>query len=171
MKKLKILVVDDNQKHLDSALATLKDHNVTICNNYDEAVNLLEGQYVDPKGKSCYSFEEGAKALPYWDAVLCDLLMPAGENEQGPRGMRYVGQEMPVGWALALSAAFKGAKYVAVVTDMNHHNHPASALLDGLKGKVIKVEGAKVLMTNNPRFIGVGGAKDWGMVLQKIIDK
>lgn len=70
---------------------------------------------------------------PYWDAVLVDLLMPAGKDAQGPNGKPFVGQLMPVGFALALLAAKNGAKYIAVVTVENHHNHPASAMLDRLE--------------------------------------
>ena len=35
-----------------------------------------------------------------------------------------------MGFALALLAVVRGAKYVAVVTDTSHHDHPASAMLD-----------------------------------------
>lgn len=71
--------------------------------------------------------------IPYWDAVLSDLLMPASRETMGPDGQKFVGQEMPVGLAIALLAAQNGAKYVAVVTATNHHHHPAVAMLDRVR--------------------------------------
>jgi CheY-like chemotaxis protein len=81
--------------------------------------------------KAFYKLKQESQ-VPYWDAVLADLLMPAGQDAQGDKGFKFVGQQMPVGFALALLAAKNGAKYVAVVTATNHHNHPASAMLDRL---------------------------------------
>ncbi len=106
--------------------------------------------------------------LPYWDVVLCDLMMPASGSEQGSEGQKFVGQEMPVGWSLALSAAREGAKFVAVVTDTNHHDHPASAMLDNLNHHVFTIDGAKMLLTNRVRKTNNGG-KDWGCILEKLI--
>jgi hypothetical protein len=106
-----------------------------------------------------YSRAQAETALPYWDAVLCDLLMPAGRNTQGTRGMEFVGKEMPVGWALALNAAIEGAKYVAVVTDLDHHSHPASAMLDPINGQIFQIDGAKLMMTNHVNMVGVIGTE------------
>jgi len=131
---MKILVIDDTQKHLDSAIQTLEGHDVTTCATYDEAAKLVNA---------------GG-----WDVVLSDLLMPAGKRSQG-EGMKYVGQEMPVGWSLALEAVQAGAKYVAVVTDMNHHSHPASAMLDSISGTIFDINGSKVLMTNRIESVGI----------------
>lgn len=140
---MKILVIDDTQVHLTAALQTLQGHDVTTCSSHDEATELLYKR----------------QGVQYWDAVLCDLLMPAGKNAQGPEGKKLVGQEMPIGWALVLHAVLSGAKYVAVVTDMNHHNHPASALLDGLGGHVFNIDEAKCLMTNRLYLVGIAGTE------------
>lgn len=152
---MKILVIDDTQKHLDAAIQTLIGHDVTICNNYDEAVDLVR--------------DDG------WDAILCDLLMPAGERSQGERGEKFIGQEMPVGWALALMAAHMhhGAKYIAVFSDINHHDHPASAMLDYMQ-KPFEINGKRVVFTNNTNFMDPGpngGTKNWGKVLEKLLEK
>lgn len=136
---MKVLVIDDTSVHLDAALQTLDGHNVTICSNHEEARKLL--------------------ATHQWDAVLCDLLMPAGGYMQGPDGQKFVGQEMAVGWALALTAAQNGVKYVAVVTDMNHHNHPGSAMLDPFSKHVFTIDGARVLMTNEGGMVGIAGTE------------
>lgn len=147
---MKILVIDDSSIHLEAARKTLVGHDITLCDSHDEAIELL----------TCN-----------WDAVLCDLMMPAGENAQGSKGQKFIGEEMAVGWSLALTAASRGAKYVAVATDTNHHNHPASAMLDGIRNHMFSVDGARMLMTNNLIFVDVEGeeGKDWGDILDQLV--
>ncbi|MCR4322733.1 MAG: response regulator [Candidatus Azambacteria bacterium] len=134
-KAMKILVIDDNATHRAAAIAQLKDHNVTVVGTYDEGRDIL---------RKNHDFE----------VVLADLLMPASEENQGPKGRAFLEQEMPVGIFLALLAAKNGAKYVAVFTDSDHHSHPASACFDdfNLKGEnnptPFMVEGAKTLLSN-----------------------
>jgi len=170
---MKILVIDDTQAHLDAAKQTLVGHDVTYCATHEGAVELLYGQH-DKKRRQELLQEHKAKGtpfneyydkvlaettLPYWDVVLSDLLMPAGSMSQGGVGRQYVGQEMAVGWSLALKAAQTGAKYVAVVTDTNHHHHPASAMLDGFNRHFFTIDGARVLMTNYVRLVGITGTE------------
>lgn len=114
---MKILVVDDKPVNCGSAVHTIAGHDLTVVNTYDRARELL----TDPE-------------ISY-DAVLCDLLMPAGNHQMGNMGRKFVGQEMPVGFALSLLAALKGVKYVAVVTATDHHDHPASAMLDAIESR------------------------------------
>ncbi|MBI2410921.1 MAG: response regulator transcription factor [Candidatus Kerfeldbacteria bacterium] len=134
---MRILVIDDNQHHLNSAKELLKEHKVTLCSTADEAIELLEPQYDDVIFHRLWSekgWEEASQVarLPYWDVVLSDLLMPAPKRNLSYFGEKFIGQEMPVGWAFVLRATLEGAKFAAVVTATNHHNHPASALLDPL---------------------------------------
>lgn len=154
---MKILVIDDTVAHQQSARQTLKGHDLTVVGGHDEALEVL----------STYTTK------PYWDAVLSDLLMPAGRNAQGGPGMQYIGQEMPIGWSLAIQAAILGAKFVAVATDMNHHHHPASAMLDGLDRAVFQLAGARALFTNHVRMVeledGSGSGKDWGEILIRLL--
>jgi len=170
---MKILVIDDKWENLDAAKQTLIEHDVTVCSDYDEALGYLKESFVDKSGKPCSEWEDDAKQMPYWDAVLCDLLMPAGRDAQGTRGLKFVGQEMPVGWSLALVAAKRGAKYVAVASDLDHHSHPASAMLDRLG--FLTVEGALILFTNNVNLVNIVGTKergkDWGNVLSLLTSK
>ena len=167
---MRILVIDDTQAHISAALQTLSEGNeLTTCSSYDEATELLEEKFdkteLDKKYKQYESegiknpYEKAMKetVLPYWDAVLCDLLMPASGEQC--RNHELVGQEMPVGWSLALVAAEGGAKYVAVVTDKSHHDHPASALLDRFSKHVFVIDGAKVLMTNYVERVGIIGTE------------
>lgn len=170
--KLNILVIDDTAVHQQAARQTLgAEHNLTVVGTHDGALKLLEAQRDEVKFDELYAQykEQGVKdsysranmeaSLPYWDAVLSDLLMPAGRAAQGGEGLKFVGQEMPVGWSLAIIAALRGAKYVAVVTDMNHHHHPASAMLDSMSGTVFNLHEAKALFTNNPRGVGINGSE------------
>jgi CheY-like chemotaxis protein len=191
---MKILVIDDNQKHLNSALQTLAGHDVTICSTHDEALKLLQRNIDRDLFSSLFAKyrSSGMKVhgigsasdravtesrLPYqWDAVLCDLLMPAGQNQQGYEGEKFIGQEMPIGWSLALMASRAGAKYVAVVTDTSHHDHPASAMLDSIGDHIFDIDGAKVLMTNTVHMVDVEGAdgyiekgKNWGEILNYLV--
>ncbi len=172
-KKMKVLVIDDTQVHLDAAIQLLgKEHDLTVCSSHDEAYQLLGTQYAPNrkaleeqyerdgmKAREAYIKARDESELPYWDVVLTDLLMPAGSMSQGGAGRKYVGQEMAVGWSLALHAAKMGAKHVAVVTDMNHHHHPASAMLDAFDGHVFSIDGAQVLMTNSVQKVGIVGTE------------
>ena len=172
---MKILVIDDTQAHLDAAKQTLVGHDVTCCATHEEAIKLLsEGNNRDTS-RCCalwkqYMVEgihfgdaldkaEVETWLPYWDVVLTDLLMPAGPMKQAGSGCQYVGQEMAVGWALALTAARTGVKYVAVVTDTNHHYHPASAMLDVFNRHFFTIDGARVHMTNHVSLVGIAGTE------------
>lgn len=179
---MKVLVIDDTKKHLDSAVKTLEGHEVTICDNHDEALKLLYPQYdhdlfrklwkdYEEAGlKDAYEKARAESTFPYWDAVLCDLLMPAGRNAQGGEGTGFIGQEMAVGWSLALSAVKNGAKFVAVVTDMNHHHHPASAMIDEINGHIFDIDGARMLLTNyNVCCMDESNGKDWGRILKRLL--
>ena len=132
---MKILVIDDRAIHCNAAKAMLKDHELAVVSTYGEAQNtLLSSSY---------------------DVVLTDLLLPATTDVHG-EGTGMVGQEMPLGTTLAFLALSRGVKYVAVVTDTNHHDHPASAAFDvfhaGPSGKneVFSIGSVRVLCTNHP---------------------
>ena len=177
---MRILVIDDSQLHQTSARQTLGGHDVTIVGTYDEAHELLQEPRASYKAVDAELKRRGFKnpydqdatkeekiaarteqkrlkqelcPPPSFDTVLSDLLMPASEMTMGPDGLKYVGQEMPVGFALSLMAALHGAKYVAVVTDTNHHDHPASAMLDPFASRT-----HGHLAANPPRFV-INGAK------------
>jgi len=171
---MKILVIDDSSNHRQSAQQTLgTDHDLTVVGSHDEVMRFLGNQYDKEKqsglqeqyeAEGMNSWDAYQKArdesqLPYWDVVLSDLLMPAGKAAQGGPGLQYVGVEMPVGWSLAITAAISGAKYVAVVTDMDHHHHPASAMLDSMNRNIFDINGAKALFTNYVSMVGIEGTE------------
>jgi CheY-like chemotaxis protein len=117
---MNILVIDDNRANLDAAAAQLREHKLTLAGSYDEAHTMLGY-------RGSYS-RVWDSVPPSYDVVLVDLLLPASAQEQAKR--THVGLEMPIGIFLALLAAKKGAKKVAVFTDTDHHSHPASACMD-----------------------------------------
>jgi CheY-like chemotaxis protein len=98
--------------------------------------------------EACKAAREAATTHPNFDVVLTDLMMPASRSAQGPDGMQFVGEQMPVGTFLILLALRAGVKVIGMVTDMNHHNHPASAALDPINRNVIKVGETKIFATN-----------------------
>lgn len=150
---MKILVIDDSPIHQNAARKQLAaEHDLTVVGSYDEAVRLLE-PCINASGR----WQNGEFPKHGFDVVLTDLLMPASGMLQG-KGMKFVGQEMPVGIFLALLAAKNGAKHVAVFTDSDHHAHPASACFDSFnEGKymsvVLPVAGAQVILVNSPNLV------------------
>ena len=103
-----------------------------------------------------------------FDVVLTDLLVPASRQAQGDEGKPFVGQEMPLGTTIALLALCNGVRKVAVVTDKNHHAHPASAAFDCFERDrgMGPVEGVKILCTNRVGLniavdTATGEAVDW----------
>ncbi|MDP2736873.1 MAG: hypothetical protein Q8O59_03820 [bacterium] len=156
---MKILVIDDSVKNQEAAKKQLSGHDLTVVGSYDEGNNKISRRNE-------------------FEAVLVDLLMPASDYAQGREGQKYVGQEMPIGIFLALSAAFNGgAKYVGLLTDTDHHQHPASACVDALnRGQWGEGEpcphvigGAKVVFSNNRSWI-VNGEKNWAALLEYVIE-
>lgn len=130
---MRILVIDDNETHRAAAQAQLAEHELTVVGTYDEGQEQIE---------------RGG-----FEAVLVDLMLPASSRAQGKEGMQLVGQEMPIGIFLALLATRHGAQYVGVLTDTNHHDHPASACLDMFHTGNMNIDGTKVVLVNSG-FIG-----------------
>jgi CheY-like chemotaxis protein len=147
---MKILVIDDGAVNLRAATAQLKGHELTLAGSYDEGLALIQGE----KNKETHEYDQPGQ----YDVVLTDLMMPASDYMLGPKGWDFAGQEMPVGIFLALLAAQKGAKYVAIFTDGGHHDHPAFACLDAFSSSQrelvpFMVAGAKTVLCNFPGWI------------------
>mgnify|MGYP001580843567 CR=1 FL=1 len=155
--KLDILVIEDTEKHRESASEQLKEHDLSLAKNYGEGEKLLiEGR-------------------PY-NVLLTDLMMPKGNREtMGPEGIKYVFDLLPFGFPLAFLAAKKGIPYIGVVTDINHHNHPISAAIDPISGAywhdsetyLYRLNDSKVGIFHAP-FIE-GERKDWNKVLEVLL--
>lgn len=99
---------------------------------------------------------------PRFDAVFSDLMLPASEQMLGGGAYRYIGQEMPLGTFLVLLAMRAGVKRVGLVTDVGHHDHPASAAIDAFHFRAdigaFDVGGTKIACWNR--------GKRWDLVLR-----
>ena len=177
MEILNILVIDDSEANLKAATEQLAGHNVVTESSFSSARHQLdpEASYKRFKGK--------------FDAVLVDLLMPmdvvnAGNGStfsgtyMGDKGLAFVGQELPLGIFLVLYAAKVGVKNIALLTDADHHDHPASACLDMFQGKPMVIGDAKVLLTNNHGWVKttfgqdgkeVSRTKMWDKLLEHLL--
>jgi CheY-like chemotaxis protein len=124
-KKLEILVVDDSDVHRNAASILLADHNPTIVDSFDSANDVLVGKY-DWETRTTYKKE--------FNVVLTDLLFPQGRGAmQGYEGLMLKNEPMAFGFPLVLIAARQGVKHIAIVTDMNHHQHPMAYTFDFFK--------------------------------------
>jgi CheY-like chemotaxis protein len=133
---MKILVVEDKQIHQQSARDTLVGHDVTIIDSFDEAMRLLVAG----------SFE----------VVLTDMMMPMSRKTLA-RDLYDPEVQVPYGFVIALRAALCGAKFVAMLTDTNHHKSAISAALDHIGGASyhafkpnFEINGAKAMFVHTP---------------------
>lgn len=139
----RILVIDDTAKHIASAKKGLAGHRLTTATGYQEAMELL--------GKEKF------------DVVLTDLHLPMSSQTMGDKFK--LGELVPYGILLMIEAARQGAKQVAVVTDLSHHDDPFSAAFDHYSQFPISIEGATVRMLH-ARVNEEG--KDWAEALARI---
>lgn len=142
---LRILVIDDTAKHIASAKKGLAGHRLTTATGYEEAMELLGNEK--------------------FDVVLTDLHLPMSSKTMGDTFK--LGELVPYGILLMIEAARQGAKKVAVVTDLSHHDDPFSAAFDHYSQFLISIEGATVRMLH-ARVNAEG--KDWADALQRITE-
>ncbi|MBI2889035.1 MAG: hypothetical protein HYY10_03890 [Candidatus Liptonbacteria bacterium] len=195
---MKILVIEDKDKHRKAAQETLSAHELTVVSSFDEGIKALNRKVdyelrerlakevglgdlpqtgTDAKKGAWFKLRnelnERASQQPDFEVVLADMMMPM--SREGAASSTYQrGVEVPYGFVLVLVAARMGAKYIAMVTDTNHHHSAMSASLDHLgscyyKGdeEPFEINGAKCLFLHAP-FIE-DAAKDWGRVLRHLI--
>ncbi len=166
--RLDILVVEDTEKHQDSAREQFKDHQLVLARNYEEGRNALESGY-------------------HYNVLLTDLMMPKGGSEtMGSEGMKYIFDLLPFdifdllpfGFPLAFLAAKRKVFYIGIVTDVNHHDHPISAAIDPISGvfwydsaseqdlRLYKLNESKLGIFHAP--FTDDGRKDWNKVLEAL---
>ena len=140
---LRILVIDDTPENIASAKKGLAGHRLTTVGGYELAMEFL----------SAMSF----------DVVLTDLHLPMSSKTMGDKFV--LGQLVPYGLLLMVEAARQGAKHVAVVTDLSHHDDPFSAAFDHFAGRPVTINQANVVMMHSPMK---DGAKDWETALERL---
>jgi CheY-like chemotaxis protein len=148
---MKILLVDDSKQHRESGVADLNElgHEVVALKNYsDVAKAITEHQF---------------------DAALLDLLMPSEPMTLGGEGLKHLGEPFAVGYPLAVYLATKSIHFIAVGTDTNHHNHPASAMMDWLSGEPVTMNGCLVMFMHSPMKQVGERVKDWAQVLRRLL--
>lgn len=109
---MKILVVEDTPMHQESARETLKGHELTIVDSFPKALEELQQEH------------------PY-DVVFTDLMLPMDDKGLYAEAFRR-GELVPYGFVIVLRAALYKAKYVALVTDINHHTHAMAIAMDSI---------------------------------------
>jgi len=119
----------------------------------DQKSGGLEGDDYDRFWDAWKKAREAATSYSEYDVVLTDLMVPASRQALGSDGTQFAGQEMPLGSIIALRALRFGVRNVAVVTDMSHHDHPASAAFDGFGKK--RCEHINVMCTNRPEYVAI----------------
>lgn len=183
--EMRILVVEDKACHRRSAEETLAGHEITIVESFDKAMDLIRPDQAPPYPRSLPPFP--------FEAVLADMMMPMSKRRLG-EGVFKPDEEVPYGFIVALTAAHRGAKFVAVVTDTNHHHGAVSAALDYLgpdyygtplgvggpgcpppepqKPTMFNINGSRVVFVHAP-FVDKSrkdwGGKDWGRVLTDLM--
>ncbi len=199
---MNILVIDDKEIHCNAAKVQLAGHNVTFASSFDEAVSLLKVRYDKAKiaefmAKEGFTEEPSATSskeyqTEYWDCdtraykaavipfpfevVLCDLMMPMSSQTLAP-GIWDPSKQVAYGFVLALKAAERGARFVAVATDTNHHRGAESAALDQLSSAYYSdgmepnftINGAKCMFVHAPlRDLDGQLVKRWDIILRDL---
>lgn len=143
----RILVIEDTPMHQASARKLLAGHKLTVATGYEEAMELL--------GK-----EE-------FDVVMTDLHLPMSSKTMGNKFR--LGELVPYGILLMIEAAVQGAKHIAVVTDLSHHDDPFSAAFDHFSTYSVLISaGTWVRMMHSP--MTVDGCKDWAKALDMLLN-
>lgn len=148
-KVYRILVVEDTLEHQESAKKTLAGHEVTIVSTFREAMNQ-SGEF---------------------DVVLTDMTFPIELGGAYNPRLATGGEGIIAhyGFVIALMAALRGAKYIAMITDTSHHAGAMSAALDfiGTHGYYREsfspnfvINGARVMFVHAPLLEEVVGKQD-----------
>ena len=195
---MKVLVIEDTQKHQESAIEQLKarGHEVTVASSFAVAELLLSvagridvaldrqtpRRVVYLTRQDHPDFFKGKRDVyanvPRFDVVLTDMNLPTSEGLTGIQPhLVEEGGLVPYGFPLALKAASVGVKYVAMVTDTGHHDSALSAALDMIaRPDYDHGNGENTLFSvNESKVVFVhapmteNGAKDWGRVFDDLV--
>lgn len=130
---MKILVIDNEQTNLDSAIMQLGDeHEVITASSYDEAEKYLAGLIPHVYGCGRWDNIEREKGSEngfkkyHFDVILTDLFMPA--SRRAGSSSPSVGEE-PLGLVIAM-AALRINIPVAIVSMGGHHSNQFSWAMD-----------------------------------------
>ncbi len=130
MKKLTILVVDDNPKNIEAAKEQFTEHDIIAFQSAEEAEVFLGGHAgllntLAEDSKAVRFVEEyrlGKKSAV--DVALFDLMMPPPRKEVSGdlhREAIRTGEQYPIGIFLSIFATIANIPIVGLLTDTNHH--------------------------------------------------
>ncbi len=106
---MKVLVIEDKLMHQNSARETLAGHDLTVVDSFAKAIEVLTKEK--------------------FEAVLTDMNLPMSKMALHDEAFNP-SEQVSYGFVLALLAAKHGAKYIAMLTDTNHHKGAMSAAID-----------------------------------------
>lgn len=191
-KKLKVLVIDDDHDHQQSARETLTEHDLTVCCTVEEAFEILtHNGHLVLRREGDRVRERLVYDIPWpYDAVLTDLWMPLPKRERScfmgvnmvnayEDGLGVIDHPAmaPVGAFFALQAVNLETPFVAIVTDTNHHDDRLACLTDMFNGYgdgPYFGEGSRlcrVYRFAKRSYHDGRGRKDWGKVLSALINR
>jgi len=160
---MKVLVIDDDVANQQSAHALLSEHDLTVVGTSWEAAEMI--------GKNEY------------DVVLTDLFMSATPDPKEKVNRRVFGSfgaatsdsgdsaEHPLGFGFALWALTRGVKYVAVVTDTDHHSNAISAQIDWFHDSYGDSEPNRLEFSGGRLAILHACASDEDMIRREVLGK
>jgi CheY-like chemotaxis protein len=160
-EKLEILVVEDKELNQKSARWLLRDHNVDVVGDYDQAIRMLVGV---EDGESTPRDLSGRTSK--YGVVLSDLMFPLGGNGMPCRDTL---REQPLGYSLAFIASRLQVPEVAILTAMNHHDGPIAATFDFMYGEqdrrrpVFEIGNTRLMMFDE-RDVGSAYLKEDGSI-------
>lgn len=181
MKKLKILVIDDNLDNLAAAERQLIGHDLTLCSSFKEAQKYLnqdpciDGMNNLPLNPESWDYGRYYhKGESNYDVVLTDLFLPVcldGLGDNNPRKNEHVGTEKPYGLFFVLLALRRGVKKIAIVTNAGHHDDPLIWSLEkplGFGRMISFGENDFVFSCNSAHWENDIRVKDWLDALNKL---
>jgi CheY-like chemotaxis protein len=165
---MKILVIDDNQKNLETAVDQLgKEHELVTVSSYEEAEGYLASNlshvYACDRWDNVKWDKDNKAIKQSFDVILTDLFMPA--NKRGISSNYNGADEIPYGLVIAMTARRLGIP-VAIVTNANHHSHPLLWAMDMLRTDKLNEE--KWRFEFREEFC-LGDDKQWGWALEALV--
>jgi len=149
---MKILVVEDDLKNIESAMIQLKDHQVTYIRSWIQLMDLRTNDFQD------------------YDLILTDLNVKFGKRDEVCFSVekKYAETDLvPLGLLVIIKAANFGIPCI-LVTDSNGHNDALGCLMENWGGAnclTISNDWEKKLayFISRPQWIetSLGQGKDW----------
>ena len=109
---MKILVIEDNKVHIDAATKQLTGHEITVVKSWKDMLGLSD---------FILSREEHIKFFKGHDMVFTDINISGISDYNGETLNRDLKAYPPMGLWVILRAIEFEIKYIASLTDSNHH--------------------------------------------------